>query len=235
MKIKKNLEIEVMNIKQTLNNLAEPEYQLFTSKLLPGIPNILGIRLPKLREIAKLLAKEGWKDYLEHATQDSFEEVMLQGMVIGYVRTDFDEIVPYITGFIPKINNWSVCDSFCNTLKITKRYPKEMWDFIQPYLKDYKEYHIRFGVVMLLTYYLKEEYVEEALQRMDEIKSDAYYVKMGIAWAVSMYYVNFPKETMSFLQNNHLDDFTYHKTLQKITESLKTDKETKQMIRAMRR
>lgn len=218
-----------------LSNLAEPEYQLFTAKLLPGIPNILGIRLPKLRVIAKQLAKEDWKAYLEHATQDSFEEVMLQGMVIGYVKVEFEEIAPYITSFIPKINNWSVCDSFCNTLKITKRYPKEMWDFIQPYLKDSKEYHIRFGVVMLLTYYLKEDYVKEALQRMDEIKSDAYYVKMGIAWAVSMYYVNFPNETMSFLKNNHLDDFTYNKTLQKITESLKIDKEKKLMIRAMRR
>lgn len=223
------------HIKETLLELAEPEYQLFTAKLLPGIPNILGIRLPKLRAIAKQLAKDNWKEYLAHATQDSFEEVMLQGMVIGYAKAELEEIVPYIINFIPKINNWSVCDSFCNTLKITNRYQKEMWDFIQPYLKDSKEYPIRFGVVMLLTYYLKEDYVKEALQRMDEIRSDAYYVKMGIAWAVSMYYVNFPQETISFLKNNHLDDFTYHKTLQKITESLKIDKETKQIIRAMRR
>lgn len=224
-----------MNVKEILSNQAESKYQQFMAKLLPGIPNILGVRLPKLRAIAKQLAKENWKDYLEHATQDSFEEVMLQGMVIGYVKGEFEEIVPYIASFIPKINNWSVCDSFCNTLKITKRYPKEMWDFIQPYLKDSKEYHIRFGVVMLLNYYREEEYVKEALKRMDEIESDAYYVRMGIAWAISMYYVSFPIETMSFLKNNHLDDFTYNKTLQKITESLKIDKETKEMIKTMRR
>lgn len=223
------------DIKETLMQLAEPEYQKFTAKLLPGITNILGVRVPKLRKIAKQLAKEEWKEYLKNASGDSFEEVMLQGMVIGYVKADIKEILPYVTDFIPKITNWSVCDSFCNTLKITNRYPEEMWEYIQPYLKDSREYYIRFGVVMLLTYYIKEEYVKDALQAMDAIRSDAYYVKMGVAWAISMYYIKFPNETMTFLKNNHLDDFTYNKTLQKITESLKIDKETKEIIRGMRR
>jgi 3-methyladenine DNA glycosylase AlkD len=100
---------------------------------------------------------------------------------------------------------------------------------------DSREFYIRFGVVMLLNYYVEEAYIEKALQAMDQIHCDAYYVKMGVAWAISMYYVKFPEITMKYLKENHLDDFTYNKTLQKITESLKVDKETKDLIRSMKR
>jgi 3-methyladenine DNA glycosylase AlkD len=223
------------DIREQLIQLAEPEYQAFTSKLLPGTTNILGVRLPLLRKIAKQLVKEDWRSYLLEASEAYFEEVMLQGMVIGYVKADMAEIVPYITDFIPKIDNWSVCDSFCSGLKLSKKYPKEMWKFIQPYLKDSREYYIRFGVVMLLNYYISEEYIKEALQAMEEIKNDDYYVKMGVAWAVSMYYIKLPTQTMPFLINNQLDDFTYNKALQKIVESQKIDNETKTIIRALKR
>lgn len=222
-------------IKETLLSYAESDYAKFTAKLLPGVTNILGVRLPKIRQIAKEIAKQDWKAYLENAADEFHEEIMLQGMVIGYAKADFDEIKPYIEIFIPKISNWAVCDSFCSSLKISKKYPTEMWDFIQPYLKDKKEYHIRFGVVMLLNYFVAESYCKKALQIMDEIKSDAYYVKMAVAWAISMYYIKFPEETMEFLNQNHLDNFTYNKALQKITESLKIDANTKEQIRKMKR
>ncbi|WP_236354967.1 DNA alkylation repair protein [Konateibacter massiliensis] len=224
-----------MEIRKELLHLAEPEYQAFISKLLPGTENILGIRIPALRKLAKQLVKGDWRAYLNEAQGEFFEEIMLQGMVIGYANAGIDEVLSYVSEFVDKIDNWSVCDSFCSTLKIAKKHPKEMWDFIQPYLADDREYYIRFGVVMLLNYYISEEYADEALQAMDKIKSDAYYVKMGVAWAISMYYVNLPEKTMPYLRKNHLDDFTYNKTLQKITESLKTDQKTKEEIRGMRR
>lgn len=224
----------VQSIKQDLLELAEPKYQEFTSKLLPGIDNILGVRLPALRKLAKDILKDNPMEYLENATEDSFEEIMLQGMVIGGLK-DIDLVFYYIEEFLPKINNWSVCDSFCAGLKISKKYPKEMWQFIQPYLKDDREYFIRFAVVMLLNYYVDEEHIAEALQALDQIKHDAYYVKMAVAWAISIYYIKLPERTLEYLKYNSLDDFTYNKALQKITESLRVDKETKQMIRNMKR
>ncbi|WP_066716921.1 DNA alkylation repair protein [Clostridium sp. Marseille-P299] len=224
----------VQSIKQDLLELAEPKYQEFTSKLLPGIDNILGVRLPALRKLAKDILKDNPMEYLENATEDSFEEIMLQGMVIGGLK-DIDLVFHYIEEFLPKINNWSVCDSFCAGLKISKKYPKEMWQFIQPYLKDDREYFIRFAVVMLLNYYVDEEHIAEALQALDQIKHDAYYVKMAVAWAISIYYIKLPERTLEYLKYNSLDDFTYNKALQKITESLRVDKETKQMIRNMKR
>lgn len=222
-------------IREQLIALSEPDYQAFTSKLLPGTKNILGVRLPFLRKMAKQLAKEDWRGFLAEASDDFHEEIMLQGMVIGFASVSFEEIKRYIEKFVPKIDNWSVCDSFCSGLKITKQYPHEMWNLLQGYLSDTREFYVRFGVVMLLNYYISEEYVREALQIMDKISNEAYYVKMGVAWTISMYYVKLPEETMDYLKNNQLDDFTYNKALQKITESLKVDKETKALIRAMKR
>lgn len=223
------------NIKEQLATLAEEEYRLFSSSLIPNIDNVLGVRLPQLRTIAQELAKDNWQEYLQTALDDSFEEVMLQGMVIGYVKCPLEERFVYIEKFVPKINNWSVCDSFCTGLKFTKKHQKEVWDFLQPYFRSKQEYDIRFAVVMLLIYYVQENYIDEVLNILDSVRHDGYYVKMAVAWAISICYVKLPQATMIYLKDNHLDDYTYNKALQKITESLKVDKETKKLIRAMKR
>jgi 3-methyladenine DNA glycosylase AlkD len=222
-------------VRKQLFALIDPEYQKFSAKHLPGIDNILGIRLPELRKIAKTIAREDLQSYLAQAKNDYFEEIMLQGMVIGYVKADIEEILSYIAAFVPKIDNWSVCDSFCGGLKITKKHKTQMWEFLQPYLVSKKEYELRFAVVMLLNYYIEDAYLERVLQILDQIKHDAYYVKMAVAWALSICYVKQPEKTMAYLQQNQLDDFTYNKALQKITESLRVDSETKNLIRGMKR
>jgi 3-methyladenine DNA glycosylase AlkD len=222
-------------IRQQLEALADKEYRAFSSGLLPNTEHILGVRLPLLRKMSKQIARSEWREYLQSANENSFEEIMLQGMVIGCVKCSIEERLSYIQSFIPHIDNWSVCDSFCASLKFTRESPELMWNFLLPYLKSEHEFSIRFGVVMLIFYYIDEEHVEEILIYLDKVHHDGYYVKMAVAWAVSICYVQFPKCTLNYLAQNHLDDFTYNKALQKITESLKVDKETKKTIRAMRR
>ena len=107
-------------IKQQLLELADEKYRQFSSALIPNISHVLGVRLPELRKLAKKIAREDWKAYIQQAESEYFEEIMLQGMVIGYVKTDIDEILRYVADFVPKIDNWSVCDSFCTGLKFTK-------------------------------------------------------------------------------------------------------------------
>lgn len=222
-------------IKEQLEALREPEYQRFTAGLLPGVESILGVRLPKLRELAKKLAKDNWKEYLEEAQDDSMEEIMLQGMTLGYAKGDLQEKETFLRAFIPKIDNWSVCDSCCNSIKIAKEQPEEMWEFLQEYSHSEKEFEIRFALVQLLDYYVKEEYLQRVLTEIDKISSEAYYVEMAQAWAVSICYREFPKETAPFLRQNHLNDFTHNKALQKITESLKVSKAQKEYIRSLKR
>lgn len=222
-------------IKEQLETLKEPEYQKFTASLLPGVESILGVRLPKLRQMAKKLAKDEWKEYLKEAKDDSMEEIMLQGMTLGYAKGNLQEKEEFLRAFIPKIDNWSVCDSCCNSIKIAKEQPEEMWEFLQEYLHSEKEFEVRFALVQLLNYYVNKEYLQRVLAEIDKISSEAYYVEMAQAWAVSICYREFPKETEPFLKQNHLNDFTHNKALQKITESQKVSKEQKAYIRSLKR
>lgn len=222
-------------IREQLLQMADKNYQKFSSALLPNTNNILGVRLPLLRKLAKEIAKNNWREFIEDEDNKYFEELMLQGMVIGYAKTDINESLKYVSDFVPKINSWSVCDSFCNGLKFTKNNMELVWNFMQPFLSSKKEFEVRFGVVMILDFYINEHYIKNILKILDTVKHEGYYVKMAVAWAISICYIKFPNETMVYLKDNTLNDFTYNKSLQKITESLRIDKETKKLIRSMKR
>ena len=223
------------SIHEQLLALSEPEFQKFSSSLLPGTNNILGVRLPALRKLAKKIATGDWRAYLASEEDRSFEEIMLQGMVIGYVRADLPELLERIAAFVPKIDNWSVCDSFCSGLKIARKEPEAIWDFLQPYLHTEREFEARFGVVMLLFYFIEDLHIRRVLALLDQIPSKEYYARMAVSWAISICFVRFPALTMEYLKTeNSLDDFTYHKALQKITESNCVNRETKAVIRRMK-
>lgn len=222
-------------VREQIFQLADEEYRKFQSKLCPNNDNILGVRLPILRKLAKQIANGNWQEYMKSVQNEYYEEVMLQGMVIGYVKADIEELLSYVREFIPKIDNWAVCDSFCGGLKFTKTNRPRVWNFIQPYLSSTKEFEVRFGIVMLLDFYVDEVYIDRVLEMLDGVNHDGYYVKMAIAWAISICYIKFPEITTKYLKNNKLDDFTYNKALQKIIESLRVDKETKRIIRNMKR
>lgn len=245
-------------IREQILELAEPSYQQFSSKLLPGTERIAGIRLPLLRKLAKQQLKKDWRAYLEEvlelpeplksskyskssealdalAKEELFEEIMFQGMLIGYAPLGLEERFSFLDRFIPKIDNWSVCDSVCTTMKFAKEYPKETWDFLQKYVHSEKEYEIRFAVVMYINYFIREDYFRGVLKELNEIRHPAYYVKMAVAWAVSMCYVFNTEETEAFLETCGLDDFTYNKSIQKIIESRQVDRQEKERLKSRKR
>lgn len=222
-------------IRLQLEEWAEPKLKSFSSGLIPGEERILGVRLPKLRMLAKKLAKGDWQTYLREARDDSLEEILLQGMTLGNVNADFDAIEPYLTGFLPKIDNWSVCDSTCASLKVALREPERVWEYLLPCLRSEEPFRVRFGVVMLLDYFLTEEYIDRVLQELDGIRLEHYYVRMAVAWNLSMCYVKFPERTEGFLEENHLDDWTYNKAIQKIMESRQVSGTDKARLRNRKR
>jgi 3-methyladenine DNA glycosylase AlkD len=222
-------------IRKRLFALAEENYRQFHSRLCPNTDNILGVRVPLLRNLAKEIAKGDWRTYLASAQNDYYEEVLLQGLVIGTVKADIEEILRYAADFIPKIDNWAICDGFCASLKITKKNPARVQTFLEPYLASTQEFELRFAIVMLLDFYISEESIDQVLLALDKIKHNGYYVKMAIAWAISICYIKYPEKTMHYLKHNTLDDFTYNKALQKITESIRITKEKKVLIRSMKR
>lgn len=217
-------------IRNELFKLKDDKYKEFHSSLCPGVDTIIGVRVPVLRKYAKELAKGDWKENFKQIQNDYYEEIMLQGMILGIAIKDIEELKRYLEDFIPKIDNWAVCDVCCAGLKLTQKNQEEIWKFLREYLKSDKEFEMRFGIVMLLDYYINEDYIDKILQIFDDIKSEAYYVKMAVAWAISVCYIKFPEKTEKYLQNNNLDEFTYKKSIQKIKESYRVTKEQKQRL-----
>lgn len=136
---------------------------------------------------------------------------------------------------MPKINNWSVCDSFCSGFKHALNYREEVWEWLGQFLVSDREFMVRFAVVMLLNYYVEEKYINRLWELFDQVRHEGYYVKMAVAWAVSICYIKYPEVSMAYLKENGLDDFTYNKALQKITESQCIPAREKERIRWMKR
>lgn len=223
-------------IREKLFELADEKYKQFHAGLCPGVDNIIGVRVPILRNYAKELLKENNLTQLINEIDDEYyEEIMLKGMLIGLAKKEnIDTILNYIREFIPKIDNWAVCDVFCAGLKITNKYKKEMWEFIQTYLKAEKEFEIRFGVVVILDYYIDEDYLYKDFKIFDSITSKDYYVQMAVAWAISICLIKFYDETIEYLRKSKLDTFTFNKALQKAIESYRINNEQKEFLKNMK-
>ena len=225
-------------ITRNLKEKADIKYKEFHSGLCPNTDNILGIRVPVLRQYAKeLLKKYDYEFLLQNTDNKYYEEIMLQGMIIGLSKEkDFGKIEKYIIEFIPKIDNWAVCDTFCAGLKITKKCKEEMWELIGRYLKSEKEFELRFGLVMILDFYIEEKYLQEDFKIFENINSKDYYVQMAVAWAISICLIKYYDETLLFLKDKKekFDKFTYNKALQKGIESFRLTKEQKETLRKMK-
>lgn len=225
-----------MDIQRQLLQLAADGNREFAQSLQPGVPNVLGIRVPQLRNLAREIARGDWKDYIEQADTYYMEERLLTGLVIGYIKgITIEERFSLIRRWVPQINSWAVCDSVCTTLKPGKGEHEAWWQFIVPYMQSNEEYSIRFGVVMALSHFVDAVHLDHLFRFFCAIHHDGYYVKMAIAWAVSVCYVKFPNETYAFLAQDNIDAFTHNKAIQKICESYRVNNEEKDKVRVLRR
>ena len=219
--------------------MQDEKYSQFQIKLCLGVNNIIGVRLPELRKYAKNISK--LVSYAEIPTK-YYEEIMLKGMLIGLEKEiNYEQI----ENFIPLINNWAVCDTFCGSLKKVKNDKERMWYFLQKYLKSQKEYEIRFAVVMILDYYIDQKYIDKVLNILSKIKHEGYYAQMAVAWAYSVCFIKFYDKTKKFFEeelikkeNNKftikIDNFTYNKSIQKAIESYRLTKEQKDELRKLK-
>lgn len=221
-----------MEIRKRLILESDPKYREFSSKLTPGCDTILGVRMPILRKISKEIVSEDWRRFLSEPGPYVHEEKILRGLVIANAKMDMEERLAHLAEFIPHIDNWAVCDSM-----VIKRGKKDMdmlWNFILPYFDRPGEFEKRFAVVTMLRF-LDDEHIDRVLYELNRVKHEGYYLKMGVAWALSFCYIHYPDKTLTMLKDCDLDDFTYNKTLQKIVESLRVDDDTKRMIRGLKR
>lgn len=220
-------------IRKQLYALSEEKYRDFSAALVPDCRTMLGVRLPKLRMLAKEIARD-CDTYFAEPCGELFEEIMLRGMVIGCMKCSTEQRLQYIRDFLPLICNWSVCDSFCCGLKEAKKKPEIYWDFILPYLHSEKEFEVRFGVVMLLDHFAHEEWLPKVLEQLKQVAHTGYYVKMAVGWAISVCYIRNADAVWKWMQTAVLDAETERMAIQKIMDSRRVKGENRERIQRLR-
>lgn len=220
-------------------------YRDFHRKLVPNIDEnrIIGVRMPQLRSLTKDIFKEYKDSVLEnifHIFEEGsqtlyFEESVIAGLMIPLTCNNIESWKSTMQRFVPIIDNWAVCDASCSSMKIAGRYQQDVWEFLQPYLKSESEYFIRFAVVMLMDWFIDDMYIDRTLQALTGVKTEDYYAMMGVAWALSICFVKFEEKTMEIIKSNILDKVIHNKTIQKIRESNRVDKKTKEILAGYRR
>lgn len=204
----------------------EEPYRKFQSALLPGVDDLMGVRMGKLRSMAKTIADDERNiDLLLRTPPQSFEENMLCALLIATAKLPCTRKLELVKAFVPRIDNWSICDSFCTSLKSLRDDRESTLAFLQPYLSSSKEYEVRFGVVMLLFHFVCADYLACSLELLGRAWTDAYYARMAVAWATQTYYAAFPREVEAWMFSGALDDKTLKLAVQKIGQSLQTPKE----------
>ncbi len=223
------------SIQQQLLSLAEPDYRQFSLRLLPGTSNLLGVRIPKLRLLAHRLIKDRGLKALDDLTDCSFEEIMLQGFIIAGLDLPNGDKFLLIRKHLAKMNNWSLVDSFCCSFKIGLPSADAHWNFLISLLDDSHEFTVRFALVMILNHFLKIKKSDEIFSLLRKITHQGYYVKNAIAWIVAEYCSINSSETILFLAEKTLDQFTQNRAIQKIKESRKISVDIKNRISAFRK
>ncbi len=219
-----------------LNALAEPEYLKFHLGIVPTAVGALGVRVPKLREIAREIAKGDYQGFFALENGACYELTMIHGLTLGYCKAGIDTLLEATAGYVPYITNWALCDSPCGNLKWVKKDLGRVWEFLQPYLDSREEFPARFGTVMLMDHYICDEYIDRVLTRLVHAPYPQYYAQMAVAWALSVCYVKYKEKTLAAMgEGCTLDDFTFNKALQKMCESYRVSPEEKTMLRAMKR
>lgn len=218
----------------TLYNLQDLKYKEFQSKLIMS-DKIIGVRTPELKRIAKIIARSNYKEFFEENRHELYEENMVHGLVLGYLKLEFEELKEYVNDFIPYIDNWAVCDITVSNLNIYKKNKTKdiVFSEIKKYLTDENPWINRFGYILLLEYFIEEEYINEIFE-LCETHKDHYYVKMGIAWLISECYINFKGRTLTFLKSKKLDSWTHNKSIQKIIESNRVTDDDKKLLRSFK-
>ncbi len=220
---------------ERLFELRDVKYRDFHSGLCPGAANIIGVKIPMQRKLAQEIARGDFRKFLAEAQNEYYEETMIEGLVIAKAKLDLAERLELLRGFVPKIDNWAVCDSVCASFKFREEDLPKVWDFILQYQSSTAEFELRLMLIMMLDYFLREEYVEQILAIVNNIKSELYYVKMAQAWLIAELFVKTREQTLKLLKHNNLAPWVQNKAIQKIRESYRVTPDDKQLLLSYRK
>lgn len=209
------------------------KYKEFNDKILNNNTyKTIGIRIPLLRKIASDMAKNGYIDYI-NSEHTYYEEYMIHGLILGYIKIPFNELLKLLDDFIPFLNDWATVDITVSNLKCFKNNLDLGYDYILKLLKG-STFSIRFGIILLMDYYINDTYIDAVLNIILNIKNNDYYVMMARAWLLSTTYIKYKDKTLDILKNPKLDKVTFNKTISKICDSKRVSKIDKEEVRSLK-
>jgi len=218
---------EFINYLKTLSDL---KYKEFNKKIVNTKLEIIGIRTPILKAIAKKISKSNVKDYFKYIENNYYEEIMIYGLVLS----NSEYLEKYLVDFVSRIDNWAICDSFVSSLKIINKKQGKYWIYTNSLIDINNEFRTRIGIVIMLNYYLNDNYIDRVLYIVSNIKTDYYYINMAISWLLSVAIINYPEKVIELFKSNKLNKFVQNKTISKIQDSYSVDRELKDIVKKYR-
>ena len=223
----------------------DEKYRQGHIRIINALPErrILGLHLPEMKQVAKELAKQAdaWNilrtfEQKHQAIRFSltYEEILIWGLTINALKCPWEERLSLLKPYIPILDNWAVCDSFCCNAKWALKIPSQtLWEFLLPYFHSDKEFEVRFAIVMSMCYLLKEEWLSLVFEKLQQIDlpsihseytnlSSPYYVRMGMAWLLATALAKYPDKTRNFVNASSLKEDVKRLYARKARESFKT-------------
>lgn len=228
-------EMKEQTILQRLMELQDLKYREFNRKLIPNVDQkfVIGIRTPALRKLAKEIeGSDMAEEFLNNLPHTYHEENSLHGFLIERIK-EYDVCIEAMDRFLPYVNNWAVCDQM--RPKVFKKHKLELLEQIKIWLQSEHIYTVRFAIEMLMTHYLEEDFSEEYLVWVSQIRSEEYYLNMMIAWYFATALAKQYKATLPYLEEQKLDIWTHNKTIQKAVESYRITEKQKVYLKTLKR
>ena len=220
-----------MDIRKTLLSMQDAKYRDFHARLMPNIDKnkIIGVRVPKIRTLAKEI-KNDTGDFLEKLPHKYYEENNLHALLVSQIP-DFDECIEKLNRFLPYVDNWATCDIM--SPKSFKKNKEKLLLQIENWIKSGHTYTVRFGIEMLMTHFLDDDFDEKYLEQVSLIKSDEYYINMMIAWYFATALAKKWDFAVKYLEDARLSQWVHNKTIRKAVESYRITEKQKEYLKTL--
>ena len=223
------------DIQKKLFEMQDAKYKEFQAKLIPTInaDTVIGVRAPEIRKFAKELYKNhDASEFLQSLPHQYYDENNLHGALIE-LQKDYEQCIDLLNAFLPHVDNWATCDMMAP--KVFKKHLPELAEQIKVWMGSGDTYTIRFGVDLLMKYYLDAEFKPEYLEMVAQVKSEEYYLKMVVAWYFATALAKQYDAAVSYIGEQKLDAWTHNKTIQKAVESYRVSAEQKAYLKTLKR
>lgn len=208
----------------------------FTKSLIPGIKEeVIGCRTPDIKELARqMIKKNKHMSFLKELPHKYHEENLLHGFILARLKTTQEELIELVNEFLPYVTNWAVCDSMVKRSKVFISNLDRLFEEVKLWLKSNETYKVRFGIITLMSYFLKDEYIDQVLELVSNIQTEEYYINMASSWLFATSLINYYDKTLSLLEGNKLNTFVHNKTIQKANESYRITQTKKDYLKSLK-